>query len=202
MPPIRSSKNRKPPLRRLRRHRRHSARILQQASRTLRMPSHEGKKKHEMVWPVFRDHSTYVSHTPARSVSSFWPLFPDGACPAPTAYCPLQSADSAYQAQNTSTISTTRRKPSPNSCTRLLKNNYADKNLIAKWKKQGYEKICRISQLFSSAADWLSSVGFRCIQTKETNFNSTCICRVPRRQLKEDCHSVVNCGCRGCGSSD
>jgi len=24
----------------------------------------------------------------------------------------------------------------------LLKNNYADKNLIAKWKKQGYEKVC------------------------------------------------------------
>jgi hypothetical protein len=26
----------------------------------------------------------------------------------------------------------------------LLKNNYADKNLIAKWKKQGYEKVCYI----------------------------------------------------------
>lgn len=24
----------------------------------------------------------------------------------------------------------------------LLKNNYADANLIAKWKKQGYEKVC------------------------------------------------------------
>lgn len=23
----------------------------------------------------------------------------------------------------------------------LLKNNYADANLIAKWKKQGYEKV-------------------------------------------------------------
>jgi hypothetical protein len=25
-----------------------------------------------------------------------------------------------------------------------LKNNYADKNLIAKWKKQGYEKVSHI----------------------------------------------------------
>lgn len=26
----------------------------------------------------------------------------------------------------------------------LLKNGYADGNLIAKWKKQGYEKVCSI----------------------------------------------------------
>jgi bud site selection protein 31 len=26
----------------------------------------------------------------------------------------------------------------------LLKNGYADANLIAKWKKQGYEKVCSI----------------------------------------------------------
>lgn len=27
----------------------------------------------------------------------------------------------------------------------LLKNSYADANLIAKWKKQGYEKVCYLS---------------------------------------------------------
>lgn len=43
----------------------------------------------------------------------------------------------------------------------------------------------------------------RCIQTKETNFNSTCICRVPKVQLKEDQNvECVSCGCRGCASSD
>lgn len=43
----------------------------------------------------------------------------------------------------------------------------------------------------------------RCIQTKETNFNSTCICRVPKAQLKEDqAIQCVSCGCRGCSSSD
>ncbi|KAJ9643075.1 Component of the SF3b subcomplex of the U2 snRNP [Coniosporium tulheliwenetii] len=61
----------------------------------------------------------------------------------------------------------------------LLKNGYADANLIAKWKKQGYEK------------------------TKETNFNSTCICRVPRDKLAENqTIECVSCGCHGCASSD
>jgi bud site selection protein 31 len=69
----------------------------------------------------------------------------------------------------------------------LLKNGYADAQLIAKWKREGYEKLCCL----------------RCIQTKETNFNSTCICRVPKAQLKEDQNiECVSCGCRGCASSD
>ncbi|CAJ0553926.1 probable G10 protein [Fusarium torulosum] len=69
----------------------------------------------------------------------------------------------------------------------LLKNGYADAMLIAKWKKQGYEKLCCL----------------RCIQTKETNFNSTCICRVPRSEMKGDAEiECVSCGCRGCASSD
>ena len=70
----------------------------------------------------------------------------------------------------------------------LLKNGYADANLIAKWKKEGYESLCCL----------------RCIQTKETNFNATCICRVPRRQLKEGQGEgpCVSCGCRGCATGD
>ncbi|GAB0131945.1 hypothetical protein EsDP_00000397 [Epichloe bromicola] len=70
----------------------------------------------------------------------------------------------------------------------LLKNGYADAMLIAKWKKQGYEKLCCL----------------RCVQTKETNFNSTCICRIPRAELKEgqEDRQCVSCGCRGCASCD
>ncbi|KAJ6446364.1 60S ribosomal protein L10A [Purpureocillium lavendulum] len=61
----------------------------------------------------------------------------------------------------------------------LLKNGYADAMLIAKWKKAGYE------------------------HTKETNFNSTCICRVPKAEMKEDKDvQCVSCGCRGCASGD
>ncbi|ODQ67486.1 Bud site selection protein 31, partial [Nadsonia fulvescens var. elongata DSM 6958] len=70
----------------------------------------------------------------------------------------------------------------------ILKNNYADANLIAKWKKQGYEKLCCL----------------RCIQTGDNIHGGTCICRVPRSELKEG-HKVsgcVTCGCRGCASTD
>ncbi|KAJ1337747.1 bud site selection protein 31 [Microdochium nivale] len=69
----------------------------------------------------------------------------------------------------------------------LLKNGYADAMLIAKWKKQGYEKLCCL----------------RCIQTTETNFQSTCICRVPKAQMKGEGEiQCASCGCRGCASSD
>jgi bud site selection protein 31 len=88
----------------------------------------------------------------------------------------------------------------------LLKNGYADAMLIAKWKKQGYEKA---SQLQSGSLPTQMKLTLkqlcctRCIQTKETNFRSTCICRVPRDQLKENQEiQCVNCGCRGCASSD
>lgn len=69
----------------------------------------------------------------------------------------------------------------------LLKQSYADPNLIAKWKKQGYEKLCCL----------------RCIQTKETNFNTTCICRVPKAKLdKDQVVECIHCGCRGCASGE
>lgn len=69
----------------------------------------------------------------------------------------------------------------------LLKNGYADAHLIAKWKKQGYEKLCCL----------------KCIQAKENNFGATCICRVPKARLgKEQEVECVSCGCRGCASGD
>ncbi|KAI9266282.1 G10 protein-domain-containing protein [Helicostylum pulchrum] len=51
----------------------------------------------------------------------------------------------------------------------LIKNKYADANLIAKWKKSGFEKLCCL----------------RCIQPKDTNFGTTCICRVPKEKLED-----------------
>jgi bud site selection protein 31 len=56
-----------------------------------------------------------------------------------------------------------------------LKEKYADGALIAKWKKQGYEKLCCL----------------RCMQPRDTNFGTTCICRVPVHQLKSD--KIVEC---------
>ncbi|THX74277.1 G10 protein [Aureobasidium pullulans] len=148
MPPIRSSRNRKPPPDGFE----DIEDTLLEFSNKLKdaeNASHEGKKKHEMVWPVFQ-----ITHQRSKYIYDLY-------------YEKEAISKQLYEW--------------------LLKNNYADKNLIAKWKKQGYEKLCCL----------------RCIQTKETNFNSTCICRVPRKQLKEDqVIQCVNCGCRGCGSSD
>lgn len=72
----------------------------------------------------------------------------------------------------------------------LLKNRYADANLIAKWKKQGYENLCCI----------------KCIQGAESNNEGTCICRVPKATLEKNKNvtfkECINCGCHGCSSSD
>ena len=58
-----------------------------------------------------------------------------------------------------------------------------DANLIAKWKKPGYENLCCL----------------RCIQSRDTNFGTNCICRVPKAQLEEErVVECVHCGCNGC----
>ncbi|KXN71334.1 bud site selection-related protein [Conidiobolus coronatus NRRL 28638] len=68
-----------------------------------------------------------------------------------------------------------------------LKQKYADGNLIAKWKKAGYEKLCCL----------------RCIQPKDTNFGNACICRVPKKKLQEGkTIECILCGCKGCASGD
>ena len=68
-----------------------------------------------------------------------------------------------------------------------VREGYADANLIAKWKKPGYEKLCCL----------------QCIQQKNHNFGTTCICRVPKDKLEENkTVECVHCGCRGCASGD
>jgi bud site selection protein 31 len=148
MPPVRSSRNKKPPpdgfddI---------EDTLLEFANkmRDAELESHEGKKRHETVWPIYQ-----INHQRSRYIYDLY-------------YEKEAISKELYDW--------------------LLKNKYADAMLIAKWKKQGYEKLCCL----------------KCIQTKETNFNSTCICRVPKNQLKEQ-HEIecVSCGCRGCASSD
>lgn len=55
----------------------------------------------------------------------------------------------------------------------LVKEKYADRLLISKWRKQGYEKLCCL----------------KCIEVK-------CVCRVPGNEIE-----CVSCGCWGCSSS-
>uniref|UniRef100_A0A8C3Y0Q0 Protein BUD31 homolog n=1 Tax=Catharus ustulatus TaxID=91951 RepID=A0A8C3Y0Q0_CATUS len=59
----------------------------------------------------------------------------------------------------------------------------ADKNLIAKWKKHGYENLCCLS----------------CIQARDTNFGTNSICRMHKNKLEVGrIIECTHCGCRGC----
>jgi len=79
--------------------------------------SSEGKKKYEMVWPVFQ-----ITHQRSRYIYDLY-----------------------YEKEAIS-------RPLYDW---LLKNGYADAGLIAKWKKQGYEKVCYCSPGdMELGADW------------------------------------------------
>ncbi|KAJ2663149.1 Component of the SF3b subcomplex of the U2 snRNP [Coemansia sp. RSA 1200] len=68
-----------------------------------------------------------------------------------------------------------------------INRGYGDASLIAKWRKRGFEKLCCL----------------RCIQPRDTNYGTTCICRVPKQNLEEDkVIECAHCGCRGCASTD
>ncbi|KMZ59566.1 hypothetical protein ZOSMA_67G00590 [Zostera marina] len=50
----------------------------------------------------------------------------------------------------------------------------------------GYERLCCL----------------RCIQPRDHNFQTTCVCRVPKHLREEKAIECVHCGCRGCASGD
>jgi bud site selection protein 31 len=118
---------------------------------------HEGKRKPESIWPILRIH-----HQMSRYVYELYRL---------------------------------KKQISKGIINKLIldvydyciRENYADGNLMAKWRKQGYEKLCCLM----------------CIQQKNHNFGTTCICRVPKDKLEEGkIVECVHCGCRGCASGD
>ena len=66
-----------------------------------------------------------------------------------------------------------------------VRNKIIDGPLCAKWRKPGYDRLCSTYV----------------INSKNFNFGSVSICRVPRHSLGED--QVVECpttGCRGCAT--
>ena len=68
-----------------------------------------------------------------------------------------------------------------------LREKWADENLIAKWKKAGFERLCCL----------------QCIQKNDTHFGKGCICRVPKDHMEENkMVECVKCGCKGCASGD
>jgi len=110
---------------------------------------HEGKRKVETLWPIFRLH-----HQRSRYIFDLY-------------FRRKAITRELYEY--------------------LVREGQADANLIGKWRKPGFEKLCCL----------------RCIQAKDTNFGTACICRVPRNKLEADkLVECLHCGCRGCCSSD
>lgn len=126
MPPIRTSRNRKPP----------PAGFddledtLLEFSNKMKdaeNASHEGKKKYEVLWPIFQiSHQRMSCSSPAALrntvVLTFTPLILTGSRYIYELYYEKEAISKELYDF-------------------LLKNKYADANLIAKWKKQGYEKV-------------------------------------------------------------
>uniref|UniRef100_A0A803MP70 G10 protein n=1 Tax=Chenopodium quinoa TaxID=63459 RepID=A0A803MP70_CHEQI len=111
------------------------------------MDSHDGKRKCETLWPVFK-----IAHQKSRYIYDL--------------YYRSEISKELYEF--------------------CLDQGYADRNLIAKWKKQGYERLCCL----------------RCIQPRDHNFGTTCVCQVPKHLREEKVVECVHCGCRGCASGD
>ena len=141
--------------------------------------SHEGKRKQEALWPIFKIH-----HQKAR----FDQVFILGNCFL-TIFNFRYIFDLFYRRKAISReLYDYCIKVGAGKCFRLrlmscFQEKIADAALIAKWKKQGYENLCCL----------------RCIQTRDTNFATNCICRVPKSKLEEGrIVECVHCGCRGC----
>lgn len=128
MPPIRTSRNRKPP----------PAGFddiedtLLEFSNKMKdaeNASGDGKKKYEVLWPIFQisHQRTFRSH-PLPHLSLCGWRFHD----ADWLYLGSRYIYDLYYEKEAI---------SKQLYDWLLKNNYADANLIAKWKKQGYEKV-------------------------------------------------------------
>lgn len=122
MPPIRSARNRKPPpdgfddI---------EDTLLEFANKMKDAENepHEGKKKQEVLWPIFQ-----ITH------QSMWSLNPN---PDRWTGRLTRGVGSRYIYE----LYYEKEAISKQLYDWLLKNGYADANLIAKWKKQGYEKV-------------------------------------------------------------
>lgn len=107
--------------------------------------SHEGKKRHEVLWPIFQ-----ISHQRRFLLLPPLPSLFQGKLSLP-AVCMIGSRyiyELYYEKEAISKVL----------YDWLLKNNYADANLIAKWKKQGYEKVTILPFLQLSPSPFFSSL--------------------------------------------
>ena len=120
MPPVRSVRNRKPPPDGFD----DIEDTLLEFSNKMKdaeNASHEGKKRHEVLWPIFQiTHQRRQRHDIDMTI--IYKNFIGSRYIYDLYYDKEAISKQLYDW--------------------LLKNGYADANLIAKWKKQGYEKVC------------------------------------------------------------
>ncbi|KAF3669676.1 Protein BUD31 -like protein [Capsicum annuum] len=121
---------------------------LQAKMREAENDPHDGKRKCEALWPIFK-----IAHQKSRYI---FDLF----------HRRKEISKELYEF--------------------CMDQGYADRNLIAKWKKPGYERLCCL----------------RCMQPRDHNFQTTCVCRVPQHLREEKVIECVHCGCKGCASGD
>lgn len=149
---------------------------LEAKMREAESESHEGKRRNESLWPIFKIH-----HQKSRFV---YDLF--------------------YK----------RKTISRELYDYCIQNRIADAALIAKWKKQGNIHVFLFFFFGLDCFRWILAIinisilflGYenlcclRCIQVRDTNFGTNCICRVPREKLDEGRNIIecIHCGCRGC----
>ncbi|KAK6251056.1 hypothetical protein SCA6_005061 [Theobroma cacao] len=123
-------------------------RELQAKMREAENDPHDGKRKCETLWPIFK-----IAHQKSRYIFDLY-------------HRRKEISKELYEF--------------------CLDQAYADRNLIAKWKKPGYERLCCL----------------RCMQPRDHNFATTCVCRVPKHLREEKVIECVHCGCKGCASGD
>ncbi|KAL0336990.1 UNVERIFIED_CONTAM: BTB/POZ domain-containing protein FBL11 [Sesamum calycinum] len=123
-------------------------RELQAKMREAENDPHDGKRKCEALWPIFK-----IAHQKSRYIFDLY-------------HRRKEISKELYEF--------------------CMDQGYADRNLIAKWKKPGYERLCCL----------------RCMQPRDHNFQTTCVCRVPKHLREEKVIECVHCGCRGCASGD
>ncbi|KAM7464272.1 hypothetical protein LguiA_032393 [Lonicera macranthoides] len=121
---------------------------LQAKMREAENDTHDGKRKCETLWPIFK-----IAHQKSRYIFDLY-------------HRRKEISKELYEF--------------------CLDQGYADRNLIAKWKKPGYERLCCL----------------RCMQPRDHNFQTTCVCRVPKHLREEKVIECVHCGCGGCASGD
>ena len=161
---------------------------------------HEGKRKAEAVWPIFRIHhqrSRFVYDAYYRrgeagevkeaTVGDVGEDEEEEEEPPDAAAAHSSSTSAASSSLPASTSSALPPRISRELYEYCLREGHADAALIAKWKKQGYERLCCL----------------QCVQTRDHQFATTCVCRVPRAALEPGkIVECAHCGCRGCASGD